>query len=253
MDLELQNWVFAFVRASAFLLVLPVFSSANVPVLLRTALAAILGVVVAPGLPPAVMLPSLFNSIGGLLSEALVGLVLGFMARIVFGAFEIGGQLITTELGLNMSSILNPMSSAPTQAPGMIVFLLATTLMFTLDLHHWILAGFVRSFTLIPVGVVHLREAMLDHLLRQTSNMFVIAIQMAAPIMGVSFVVSLVFSVLGRAVPQMSVFSESFVLRTAAGLTVFGLTLPLIAQHIINALRRIPDDGIRVAEWLGTP
>jgi len=244
--------MFAFVRASAFLLVLPIFSSANVPLILRTALGAMLGIVVAPALPPAVILPGLFSSVGGLISEALIGLVLGFMARIVFGAFEVGGQLITTELALNMSSILNPMSSAPTQAPGMIVFLLATTLMFTLDLHHWILSGFVRSFSVVPVGGAHLNEAILVHLLKQTSNMFVIAIQMAAPIMGVSFVVSLVFSVLGRAVPQMSVFSESFALRTAAGLTVLGFTLPLIAQHIINALRRIPDDGMRVAEWLGT-
>jgi flagellar biosynthetic protein FliR len=251
MEVELQNWMFAFVRASAFLLVLPVFSAANVPVVVRIALAAMLGLLVAPSIPSAAVMPGFLSSIGRLVMEALIGLTLGFTARLVFGAFEVGGQLITAELGLNMSAVLNPMSTAPTQAPGMMLFLLATTLMFALDLHHWLLAGFVKSYSVLPVGGAHLKEVVLEHMLKQTSNMFVIAIQMAAPIMAVSFVITLVFSVLGRAVPQMNVFSESFALRIAAGLVVFAMTLPLLAQHMTNALRRMPDDVMRVAQWLG--
>jgi flagellar biosynthesis protein FliR len=56
---------------------------------------------------------------------------------------------------------------------------------------------------------------------------------------------------LGRAVPQMNVFSESFAFRIMAGLFVFAVTLPLIGQHMANALRRLPDDMMRVAQWLG--
>ena len=63
----------------------------------------------------------------------------------------------------------------------------------------------------------------------RSSQMFVIALQLAAPVMAVSFIVSLVFSVLGRAVPQMNVFHESFTIRTLAGLSVFGVTLQLMA------------------------
>jgi flagellar biosynthetic protein FliR len=253
MELELQNWIFAFVRAGAFLLVLPVFSAANVPVMVRIALAAMLGLLVAPGLPPVAIMPGFISSLGRLVMEGLIGLTLGFTARLVFAAFEVGGQLITIELGLNMNSVLNPISTAPTQAPGMMIFLLAITLMFSLDLHHWLLAGFVKSYSVLPVGGAHLKEVVLEHMVKQTSNMFLIAIQMAAPIMAVSFIITLVFSVLGRAVPQMNVFSESFALRIASGLLVLGLTMPLIAEHMVNALRRMPDDVMRVAQWLGTP
>ena len=42
-----------------------------------------------------------------------------------------------------------------------------------------------------------------------------------------------------------------FALRITAGLVVFALTLPLIAEHMSNALRRMPDDVLRVAQWLG--
>jgi flagellar biosynthesis protein FliR len=59
-----------------------------------------------------------------------------------------------------------------------------------------------------------------------------------------------VFSLLGRAVPQMNVFAESFPVRSIAGLAVFGLTCNLLAQHIVNHLKRIPEDFVRVANIL---
>ena len=67
-----------------------------------------------------------------------------------------------------------------------------------------------------------------------------------------SFLVTLLFSLLGRAVPQMNEFSESFPVRTIAGLAVFGLTCSLLAQHIANQLNRIPEDFLRVAHILAS-
>ncbi len=61
----------------------------------------------------------------------------------------------------------------------------------------------------------------------------------------------LVFTVLGRAVPQMNVFSESFAVRIVAGMLVFALTLELAAQHIINYLKLLPEDMLRVAQSMG--
>jgi len=68
----------------------------------------------------------------------------------------------------------------------------------------------------------------------------------------VSFIISLVFSLLGRAVPQMNVFSESVALRPLIGLSVFGLTLDLMSEHIVNYLKQLPEDVLRVAQILGT-
>ena len=242
-----------FIRAGAFLLALPVLSASNLPTIVRTALAALIAALVAPGLPPAPPIPDFWSSIGRMISEALVGLSLGFTARLVFGAFELAGQLVTSELGLNMSAVLNPIASVPQQAPGTILYLLAAMLLFTLDLHHWLLAGFARSYTLVPIGAAQLQEGLLEHLVRQSSQMFVVALQMTAPVLSITFTVTLVFAMLGRVVPQMDVFSASFAIRIAAGLTVFGMTLPLVAEHMANGLRRMPDDLIRVAQWLGGP
>jgi flagellar biosynthetic protein FliR len=82
----------------------------------------------------------------------------------------------------------------------------------------------------------------------RSGKVFLLALQIAAPVMAVSFLVTLVFAVLGRAVPQMNVFSESFPVRTLVGLVTFGLTCSFMAQHIANYLRRLPEDMLNVAK-----
>jgi flagellar biosynthetic protein FliR len=123
-------------------------------------------------------------------------------------------------------------------------------LFLNLDLHHWMLVAFQRTYALLPIGGVRLSEPLALEIVSRTGLIFLVAVQMAAPVMAVACLVNLVFSVLGRAVPQMNVFSESFGFRTLAGLAVFGLTLSLMSQHIINQLRHLPEDVLRIAQLL---
>jgi len=131
------------------------------------------------------------------------------------------------------------------------LFFLAAVVMLTLDLHHWVLVGFERTYSVLPVGGAHLNGELFDVLLAQTSNIFVVAIEIAAPTLAVSFIVTVVFGVLSRAVPQMNVFILSFSFRIVGGLIVFGFTLQLAAQHVINYLNRLPDDLLNLAQLLG--
>jgi flagellar biosynthetic protein FliR len=102
----------------------------------------------------------------------------------------------------------------------------------------------------LPIGSAHLSQAFLLDMVSRTSGIFAIALQLAAPLLAVSFIISLVFAVLGRAVPQMNVFSESFAVRPLIGLSVFGMTLDLMSEHIANYLRRLPEDMLRVSQLL---
>ena len=74
----------------------------------------------------------------------------------VFYAVDLAGNVIATEMGLNMGSIMDPTTGWSSQVPGTILFFLATVVMLTLDLHHWILAGFERTYAVLPIGGAHL-------------------------------------------------------------------------------------------------
>jgi flagellar biosynthetic protein FliR len=240
------------VRVGAFLSVLPFFSATNFPVRLRVALAALTALLLTPSLPafPRHDL-SLISTFGLMAEEGGIGLLLGFTARMVFYAVDLAGGLIATEMGLNLGSVFNPLTGSQTQAPASIMFFLAAVVMLTLDLHHWMLVGFERTYSVLPVGGAHLSGALLTVVVGQSANIFWVALQIAAPIIAVSFVITVVFAVLSRAVPTMNVFAESFAFRTMCGLAVFGLTMQLMAQHVLNYLRRLPDDLMSMAQLLG--
>ena len=252
MELDLHNWLLVFLRVSAFLLVLPFFSVANFPVTLRVALAALMALLLAPLVPPVPGNLTGFAGLIGLMAQEVgIGLLMGFISRMVFYAVDLAGNFVAAELGLNMGVIFNPLEGHSSQVPGMVLFFLASVVMFTLDLHHWVLAGFQQTYAVLPIGGASLNGALFEVVVKHTSRIFVVALQIAAPIIAVSFVVTLVFSVLSRAVSQMNVFTESFAFRIAGGLIVFGFTLQLTAQHVLNYLHRLPEDLIRVAQLVG--
>lgn len=252
MQVEVYNWLLVFLRIGAFLLVLPFFSAVNFPVTMRIALAALIAMLLAPMLP---LLPlehlDLIGLIGVMVRETSIGLLLGFVSRIVFYAVDLAGNVIATEMGLNLATIFNPMTNESTQAPGTILFFLASVVMLTLDLHHWVLLGFERTYLVLPMGGGHLNGALFESVVGQTANIFLVAVEISAPVIATSFVITLVFSILSRAVPQMNVFAESFSFRIVGGLIVFGFTMQLTALHVVNYLGRLPDDLFRVAQWMG--
>lgn len=251
MDLDFYNWFLVFVRLGAFLLALPFFSAVNFPVTMRVALAALAALLLAPQLPAiSVSHLDLLTLVGLLAREAAIGLLFGFFARMVFFAADIAGVIISSELGLSMGNIMDPTSRQPEQVPGLILFFMATITMLSLDLHHGLLLGFARSFEVLPLGGGHLSSALFETIVARTAQIFVVALQISAPVMAVSFCITVFFAVLSRAVPQMNVFAESFGIKIAGGLVVFGFTLQIAAQYIVNHLHRLPDDLIGLGQML---
>ncbi len=252
MNLDLVNWMLVFVRAGSFIVILPIFSTPNIPRQVRLALAALLTLLIAPGLPPFPFpQPGFVSLVFLFFQEMVAGLVIGFVTRMVFYAADLGGHIIANEMGLSLGSLFNPWSGESTQAPGMVLFYLTVVMLMSSDMHHWLLIGFQQTYSFLPIGGAHLRPAVLANVISHTSRLFVVGVQMAAPLIAISFLTMLVFAVLGRAVPQMSVFTESFAVRVLGGLAVFGLTLDIMAQYILNYLRRMPEDMMRMAQFLG--
>ncbi|MDB6053119.1 MAG: flagellar biosynthesis protein FliR [Verrucomicrobiales bacterium] len=251
-DLDFLTWMMVFLRASAMLAIFPVFSSPGFPVQVRLALGALVSFLVTSSLPS--MIPANLDWMLGIkimITEVLVGLSFGFMSRLLFYAIDLAGGIISMEIGLSLPPSFNPLSNTQAAAPGSILNYMAAMIWLSMDMHHWMLLAFKKSYLYLPIGGAHMGNGVLTQIFVKSSGIFMIAAQMTAPIIAVSFTITVVFAVLSRAVPQMNVFSESYAVKTLAGMTVFGLTAQLMSQHIGNYLNRLPEDVLRVAQLLG--
>jgi flagellar biosynthetic protein FliR len=249
---DVVTWFLAFARLGAILAFFPIFAGTNVPVILRVALSALVAFLVVPGLPPVEShVMGMGNLVKLMAMEISVGALLGFVCKMVFMAIDLGASIVASEMGLQMSNVFNPINQELMPTPGILLYWMAVMLLFSLDLHHWLLVGFQRSFEAVPIGGAAISKALYGEMMARGAQVFYVAVQMTAPVLACSFLVTLIFSLLGRAVPQMNVFAESFPVKSLAGMFVFGMTCTLMATHITNYLRRLPGDFLRVAQLLG--
>lgn len=253
LSFQIASFVLVLTRLGALLAVAPIFSSSNIPTRMRVALAALGSVLIAPNVGvPDLSSTSFLDLIGLLAREAGVGLLAGMAARLGFFALEFCGGLIAMEMGLNLSGAINPFTRDRSESITLALQGLGFVLFLTLDLHHFLLSALSESYRIVPVGAAGLGTSLLWDFVDRTTAIFRLGLLMAAPLLTVTLLVGLLLAVLGRAVPQMNVFAESFAFRTLAGLAMMGLTLNLLAQHIGNAFRRVPDDLFNIFRMLAT-
>jgi type III secretory pathway component EscT len=148
------TWFLVFVRVGAMLAVFPIFSAAATPVRLRLALAGFLAMLTMPGvsLPDDLVAGNLIGAIGIVSHEVFYGLMLGFVVRLVLFSVALAGHYIGTELGLQLSSLIAPGETTPSETPSVILQMMTVMLIFSLDIHFELLVGFQQSYEALPIG-----------------------------------------------------------------------------------------------------
>ena len=240
-------WMMAFARAGGLVTMVPVFSGKNIPMPVRLAIAAFLGWVGLQNVrgitaPPA----DVVGLILALTHELIIGLLMGLGVRLIFFALEMAGQIIATEMGLVVSAQIDPVSQNSSTPVGVGLTLFGTLLFLISGAHHAVFAAFARSFALMPPGVIGFNRSAGEVFVQSTGSIFLLAVQMAAPIMALNFVVTLTFAILSKAASGVNAFAESFPVRIAAGLTLLALALGLTAQLVLSGLQTAPELMLRL-------
>ena len=107
--------------------------------------------------------------------------------------------------------------------------------------------GVRNSYLLLPVGGGQISEGVIAHFSSLISNIFLLGVLIASPVMVMGFLINFIMAMMGRAVQKISIFAESFSIRLICGITVFGATIALMAEHIANYLRRLPNELVITA------
>jgi flagellar biosynthetic protein FliR len=183
-----------------------------------------------------------------LIGEILIGMIFGFVGRLVFSGIEMAAFLISSQMGFSLAGTIDPTTQAQTTAFGIIGQMLGLMVLLSVDGHHWFLTATVRSFALTAPGTFQLNPELLELLIQLSANALAVGITLAAPAVIVLLVIEFALEFFGRTAPQFQVFILGFPIKIAVGLAILGATMYFIPGAIRDVL-----DGIHsgLAKALG--
>lgn len=244
MTLELPALIFAagliFARLGAILMLMPGFGEPSVPANIRLSMALLialaLGPIVAPNLPPMPEQPLQLAAI--VVTETVIGLMIGAVARIFMATAAIAGQVIGMQSGLAFAQSFDP--SMGQQGALMATFLNLTfiTLLFATNLHQMLLQTAMNSYMLFPAGELPSLAGAANWALDAFVDAFRIGVQLAAPLIVFGLVFYLSLGVLSRLMPQAQIFFIAMPSNIMVALFIMTIALGAMSSVWLERMQR---------------
>lgn len=159
------------------------------------------------------------------------GLILAASIYAVFAVFQIAGQLIDNEMGLNALAVFNPGEHHQEPFSSQFLSMLAVLFFLGLNGHLWLFKGLAYSFTIIPPGSIALFPGFAP-VIKQFSFTFTLAFMIASPIIVALLAIDLCGAVITRNMPQINTYFLIIPIKIFLGLILFIFMLNYISSPL---------------------
>lgn len=223
-------------RLTGMLVTAPLFSTFPIPMQIKVALASLCAFIMYPFVLQNAhfTLPNDLISLSVLLfKETAVGLLIGFSASLLFTAVEIGGQILSMQMGLAIANALDPVTKQHTPIVGQFYLFIASIVFINLNGPQWLFSTIYDSYHSIPIGLdFSFSGHITQQLLYFTSQLFLIAFSIIIPIFSVLMIKTILMGIVSKIMPQMNVFMIMMPAQIYVGLVLMLLLMPSTTLYL---------------------
>ena len=239
LTVNIFSFMMVFARIGTAISLIPGFNapfvSARVRLLFTLAVAFVLTPTVAqviPRMPAAPM--DLFILIVG---EMIIGAFIGTVVRILMGALQTAGTLISYFSSMANAFVHDPISEQQSATLSGLLGTMGLVLVFVTNLHHLLIQGMAESYQLFTPGAKLMVGDVSDHLASSVMKSFELGVKITAPffIIGVSYYIGL--GLLTRLMPQLQVFFIGLPVQISLQLYTLFIVLPTMMTIFLEHFR----------------
>lgn len=161
------------------------------------------------------------------INQLLIGFAMGFVLQVVFTAAMLAGEQVAMAMGLGFAQMADPQNGVQVPVVGQFFVVFSTLLFLALNGHLAVIQMVVKSFELLPVGIIGIERSGLWALVQWGGQLFSGALLIALPGVIALLAVNLAMGVITRAAPQMNIISVGFPATLWLGFVILLLGLPV--------------------------
>ncbi|MEO1079362.1 MAG: flagellar biosynthetic protein FliR [Pseudomonadota bacterium] len=237
----IQIYLWPFLRVSAMMLAAPIFSQSQVHVRVRIILGLTIAALIVPLLPaPTPVDPLTPLGLALALREIAIGLVMGFVMQLVFGAVVVAGHSVAMSMGLGFAMSLDPQNGVQVPVVSQLNVVLTTLLFLAIDGHLLLIAAVAESFSVLPINSVAATDSIFASVVALGSQLFASALLLGLPTLTAILMINVAFGVITRAAPQLNIFAVGFPVTMLAGFLFMLFSLPTF----LSVMRRFLEQGL---------
>jgi flagellar biosynthesis protein FliR len=214
-------------RVAGLMSFAPFFGNLSIPAPIKAVFTIVLTALLYPicVIPPTASTPWGWMRLA--FSEAILGLAMGLCLQIAFEGAQLAGQLAGFQLSFSLVNLIDPQTNVDTPVLSVFHQLLVLLIFLHLNVHHWMLRGLAKSFDYIPIGNVVISTAAMKSLFRDATAIWLVGVQIAAPILLATMLIDVTVGFLSKASPQLPAILLSIPLKSLVGYVVLAVAVGL--------------------------
>jgi len=226
---QIAGFFLIFLRIGALMSTAPIFSSQRVPLQLRAALSLLLALLLQPVIAPdGPTVPSMPVFAMLAIREVAVGLVIGYLASLIFSIIEMAGEIQDMQAGFGFAGVVDPAMQRSSAILGQFQMVLMWLIFLMVNGHHMLLQAVTDSFAIVPLGKFTYTTEMTANMVQLTMTILFIALRISAPVLGAVLLSDLGLGMLQRTAPQLNIIAVGFPIKITVAVAVVCLALPFI-------------------------
>ena len=229
---QYETFLLVFIRITTMLFTFPALSAPQIPVQVRLGLGALMSFILFKTVPVLAVPPGMYELMLGVVSQVVLGLIVGYVASLVFVGIQFAGELIDLQIGFAVANVINPTTQQQVTIIGEFELAIATLLFFIANGHHILIQGIAGSFNIVPLPYITLDPSVAGNVMIFFGATFTTVFKIAAPVAVALFLTNLAFALMSKVAPQMNVFVVGFPIQIGVGLILLGITMPLLGNVV---------------------
>jgi flagellar biosynthetic protein FliR len=225
-------FVLVLVRVACIVAFLPFLGMGAAPRAIKAAMAITVAVALCPvaavHLPVTSLQPVQFFLY--VAAEAVFGALIGLSAAFIFGGIRVAGDMLGSQMGMGLAEAADPLSDEQSNPLGTFCQVVGVLVFFALNGHHMMLEAMRQSFVQWPVGSFLSPGFLREVSVNAAAQGLLTAVQLAAPLLVLLLLVSLIMALMARLVAEVNVLIIAFPLRIGVGLVGLTFFVPVLVN-----------------------